>query len=421
MLPVDAPTLLIALTLVHFAGATLFLISWRLFTSRFEANPTSFALWSFALFSCAVGAILVGLRSQIPDYASIVAGNALLLLAAGLARMAISSFFGQKLRIPLALAASIAWVALCSYQPFIENFLARFAFIQTALAANMLWLSLICFRQNRDNLVSARLTGFVTFGQAGAYCYYLVGGILSGHQNFLALLQQDFVKITMLTLLFCAVSMIILVFAMQIEKDQLYFRTQAYHDPLTGLSNRRAFLETVETWLENIQGERAPFAVAKLDVDHFKKINEQYGQALGDALLQLLGRICKDNAGDRIFVGHLRGDIFAVFFAGMPIGKAAIFTEQIRHKFAKASEEATGGRIKATLSAGLSGGDTKDIEIRDTLRAAATALSKAKKSGRNRLSMSVAVQQADDEESSGELSAPIKTSRLDFRRNQKVA
>lgn len=418
---VDAPTLLIALTLTHLAGATLFFVAWRLFSNRFEANVASLGLWSLALLLFCLGSVLVGLRSHVSDLVSIVVGNTLLLFASGIARMAIGSFFGRKLHFVLAALPGVLWCVLCAYPPFVESFFARFIFVQLAIGGNLIWMSLVCFRQNQDSLLTSRLTGVTTLAQAAGNILYVINAYFAGTASFLELLQQDFARIILLSTLFCTVASFMLIFAMFIEKEQLFFRTQARHDPLTGLSNRRAFLETINDWVADTEDPRTPFAVANLDIDHFKTINGKYGRALGDALLQLLGRICVDNAGSRFFVGHLSGDRFTVFFAGMPIGKAAIFAEQIRHKFTKASMEATAGRLKSTVSAGLSGGDIGGINVTDALRAADIALAKAKKSGRNRLSMSVVMtEEADEAMAKANVAKLPQTSQRNLRRQSKM-
>jgi len=390
-MPVDASTMLIAITVVHLAGGLLFFLVWRLFSNRFEAQVCSIGLWSLTHLLFGLGNVMVGLRTHIPDWASIVAGNALLLLAVGLARMAISVFFERKPHMALAAIPALLWLALCAYPPFLENITARIIAAQIAIGGNLVWISLLCFTRNRDNLYTARLNGATTLVLAAAGACYAMNAYAASGGPLPPTFQSDFVKIYLLIALLCTVAAIILMFAMIIEKEQLFFRTQARIDPLTGLSNRRAFRELIEAWIGTQSGTHAPFAIAIFDIDRFKATNDRYGHVLGDAMLQLLGRICDESARDeRIFASHLGGDGFAVFFGGIPVGKAALMAEKIRHKYAKASESATEGRLRSTLSAGLSGGDIGEIDIQDALRAADLGLANAKRRGRNRLAMSTA-------------------------------
>jgi diguanylate cyclase (GGDEF)-like protein len=389
-MPVDAPTLLIAITIVHLSGALLFLFVWRLFANRFEANITGIGIWSLTLFLFGSGNVLVGLRTLIPDWTSIVLGNAFLLFGIGLARLAISVFFDQKRHLVLAGLPVVVWLALCAYPPFLDNTLARIVTVQFAVSGSLLWMTWLFFTKNSENLYTARMTGVVTFTLAAAGIYYCVSAIPSGHTDLPNIFQQEFAKTYLLVALLCTVSAVILIFAMIIEKEQLYFRTQARQDPLTGLSNRRAFREMLQGWMKEQDCAGVPFTIAIFDIDQFKATNDKYGHVLGDAILQLLARICDDSAdNDRVFASHLGGDGFAVFYGGIPIGKAALLAEQIRQKFARASESATEGRLRSTLSAGLSGGDLGETDIQDALRAADLALANAKRRGRNRLTMSM--------------------------------
>ncbi|MBD1546087.1 GGDEF domain-containing protein [Roseibium aggregatum] len=423
-MPVDASTLLIAITVVHLAGGILFFLVWRLFSNRFEAQISSIGIWSLTHLFLGLGNVMVGLRTFIPDWASIVMGNALLLFGIGLARMAISVFFGRKPYFTLAALPGLLWLALCAYPPFLENTTARIIAVQFALGSSLVWISLLCFTRNRDNLYTARLNGMTTFVLAAGSAYYAINAYAASDPSLPFIFQHDFAKIYLLVALLCTVAAIILIFAMIIEKEQLFFRTQARMDPLTGLSNRRAFGEMIRTWIESQDSTHAPFAIAIFDIDEFKAANDKYGQVLGDAILQLLARICEDSAReDRIFASHLNGDCFAVFYGGIPIGKAALLAEEIRRQFAKSSESATDGRLPATLSAGLSGGDIRQTEIQDALRAADLALANAKRRGRNRLAMSMitAEKETADSDSAPSERPASPGGRQDISRRSKVA
>lgn len=421
-MPVDASTLLIAITVVHLAGGILFFLVWRLFSNRFEAQISSIGIWSLTHLFLGLGNVMVGLRTFIPDWVSIVMGNALLLFGIGLARMAISLFFERKPYVALAALPGILWLVLCAYPPFLENTTTRIIAVQFALGGSLVWISLLCFTRNRDNLYTARLNGVTTFVLAAGSAYYAINAYAAHDTSLPFTFQRDFAKIYLLIALLCTVAAIILIFAMIIEKEQLFARTQARQDPLTGLSNRRAFSEMIYAWIANQESTHAPFAIAIFDIDRFKAANDKYGQVLGDAILQLLARICDDSAReDRIFASHLNGDCFAVFYGGIPIGKAALLAERVRHQFARSSESATEGRLLATLSAGLSGGDIRETEIQDAVRAADLALANAKRRGRNRLAMSMVTEENTASDGTSGKQSTSLSSRQDVSRQSKVA
>ena len=78
--------------------------------------------------------------------------------------------------------------------------------------------------------------------------------------------------------------------AMSKERTELRHKTAAMIDPLTGLLNRRAFLADAEVLLQQQVARDRPIAVLLIDLDHFKSINDRFGHAVGDKVLQIFAR-----------------------------------------------------------------------------------------------------------------------------------
>lgn len=85
-------------------------------------------------------------------------------------------------------------------------------------------------------------------------------------------------------------------------------------DALTGLPNRRVFEERLESEVRRGARARRSFALAILDLDHFKQINDQYGHPMGDTALRLLADVIRRQARDADFTARLAGDEFALIF-----------------------------------------------------------------------------------------------------------
>jgi diguanylate cyclase (GGDEF)-like protein len=107
------------------------------------------------------------------------------------------------------------------------------------------------------------------------------------------------------------------------QAAEQFAQSLARHDPLTGLANRRHFLEELERRLTLIMDEENAFALMFVDLDRFKPINDVHGHAIGDELLRVIGTRLATCTRDDSFVARLGGDEFAVLLEG-PEGRDAI-------------------------------------------------------------------------------------------------
>lgn len=155
-------------------------------------------------------------------------------------------------------------------------------------------------------------------------------------------------------------------------------------DALTGLANRRVFMERLQAELDQVAQGGAPGVVIMLDLDHFKRVNDTYGHAAGDRVLVHLAQILRGKdlrQGD--LAGRLGGEEFAVLLPATTPDEAAAVAERLRLALESSRIDSGEGRtITLTLSAGLAplAGDAEH-----TLAQADAALYQAKNSGRNRI------------------------------------
>ncbi|MGE0742861.1 MAG: putative bifunctional diguanylate cyclase/phosphodiesterase [Hyphomonadaceae bacterium] len=107
------------------------------------------------------------------------------------------------------------------------------------------------------------------------------------------------------------------------EAAEALAQSLARHDPLTGLANRRHFLEELERRLRLVGREQSAFALMFVDLDRFKPINDVHGHAIGDQLLQVIATRLKSCIRDDSFAARLGGDEFAILLEG-PDGREGI-------------------------------------------------------------------------------------------------
>jgi len=160
---------------------------------------------------------------------------------------------------------------------------------------------------------------------------------------------------------------------------------QAVRDPLTGLFNRRYMEETLarETAVATRGG--VCIGVMMLDIDHFKRINDERGHAAGDRALAALGAVLLANTRKMDIACRYGGEEFIVIMPGTDPDTALARAEALRLAVEKLPFEAEGGPLRMTLSAGVAVFPLNGSDARQTLLAADRALYEAKRSGRNRV------------------------------------
>jgi len=157
-------------------------------------------------------------------------------------------------------------------------------------------------------------------------------------------------------------------------------------DPLTGLANRRVFLEQLEQ--EQAKVARLPHYSAvllMLDLDFFKRVNDGYGHAAGDAVLKAFAEIVRHSSRTIDVPARLGGEEFAILLSGADKNDALAMAERLREQVAKTVIEHNAGPVRITVSIGAAALLANDSNSEAVLHRADSALYEAKDKGRNRI------------------------------------
>ncbi|MBU2863773.1 diguanylate cyclase [Reinekea forsetii] len=154
----------------------------------------------------------------------------------------------------------------------------------------------------------------------------------------------------------------------------------AYSDVLTGIGNRRYFVEHARASLEECQNQETPISLALFNIDHFRHVNEDYGDDAGDEVLIHLAQAMQETF-DRFIVGRLGGEEFCVVFPGLTDDKTEQLVDFFRSKIEEGYAETTVGSVSYTVSAGIAQSTTLGLE--GLMKSAGQALFRAKEAGRN--------------------------------------
>ena len=170
------------------------------------------------------------------------------------------------------------------------------------------------------------------------------------------------------------------------KKMEEELRMLATTDPLTGVNNRRKFLETSERELARCARYNHPLCLLMLDADHFKLVNDTHGHDVGDKVLKLLSDICVRELRDVDVFGRFGGEEFVAALPETSMETALEVAERLRDCLA--STEVTisdGAPLKFTVSIGAAERTKDDKSVHDLLNRADGALYQAKESGRNKV------------------------------------
>ncbi len=164
-------------------------------------------------------------------------------------------------------------------------------------------------------------------------------------------------------------------------------RSLMLRDSLTGLLNHTTTREHVESELARMKREDRPLALAMLDLDHFKRINDTYGHVTGDRVLKTFSSMLRQRLRSSDIIGRTGGEEFTVALPGATREQAFAIMEDVREAFACVRQEHDGTVFNVTFSCGIAMFPDYDT-VADLTEAADQALYKAKNKGRNRIVIS---------------------------------
>lgn len=160
---------------------------------------------------------------------------------------------------------------------------------------------------------------------------------------------------------------------------------QARTDPLIGCLNRRAVLEHLGHETRRAKEGRIRVGVGMIDVDHFKRVNDTFGHAIGDEVLRQVCRRSLRALPDDAVLGRFGGEELLVIIPNSDENRTEAFLERIRQAISASPVRAAGHEITVTVSIGGTVGPARSADA--AIRAADDALYRAKAEGRNRVVM----------------------------------
>jgi diguanylate cyclase (GGDEF)-like protein len=376
----DVNTLFLVTIYVEAILGLLLLFAWVQNTAIYAV-----AWWGFADLLRAASVVLFGMFGSVPDLVSIDLANALLFTAFALTWTGARVFDHRRTQPMLLFGGAALWLVVCRIPSIAASWDLR-VLISSGIITAYTWATAYEFWRGRgEALVSRWPAIFMLFAHGALYLLRTPFGAMlpwspTGNEVF----ESVWMTVLSFEALLFTISIAFILLAMAKERTEHRHKTAALVDPLTGIANRRAFLQDGEAQLKRQASDPHPIAVMLLDLDNFKSINDRFGHAIGDRVLTRFAEVAGGCIRRTDLFGRLGGEEFAAVLVDTTRERAIAVAEQIRTSFAKATSDVDGRPVVATVSIGVVISYDAVLDISALLAQADHALYRAKDNGRNR-------------------------------------
>jgi diguanylate cyclase (GGDEF)-like protein len=376
----DVSTLFLVTIYVEAILGLLLLFAW-------VQNPSirAVAWWGFAHLLRAGSIALFGLYGTAPDVISIDFANAVLLTSFAVTWMGARVFDGRRVRLDALFAGAAIWVVVSHFVPHSQALNAG-VLASSGIVTTYTWLTAYEFWRGRSEPLVSRWPAIFMLFAHGAL--YLLRTPISGYLSSSAsgdLFGSVWLTVLSFEGLLFTISIAFILLAMAKERTEFRHKTAAMIDPLTGVANRRAFLEESDDLMRQHGSEERSVSVMLFDLDHFKSINDRFGHALGDRVLQVFADTVGINLRPTDIFGRLGGEEFAACLRNVGAEYTVALADRIRRDFEQAAALVSGNAVGGTVSVGVVVSQRSPFDLHTLLGRADQALYAAKERGRNRV------------------------------------
>jgi diguanylate cyclase (GGDEF)-like protein len=376
----DVNTLFLVTIYVEAILGLLLLFAWVQNTQIYAV-----AWWGSAHLMRAGSVVLFGMYGSVSDVISIDTANAVLFFAYAVTWMGARVFDGRPLRPTLFVAGPALWLVACHLPLFSEAAELRFL-LASGIVTAYTWLTAYEFWRGRSEpLVSRWPAILMLFAHGALFLLRTPLGAMLPWAKTSQVAGSVWLTVLSFEALLFTISIAFILLAMAKERTEFRHKTAAMVDPLTGIANRRSFLHDVDDLTKRHGARPCPVAVLLIDLDHFKSINDRFGHAVGDRVLQIFASTAQALMRPLDLVGRLGGEEFAAVLYNVSREKAMVIADAIRAGFAVAASEVEDFPVAATLSIGVVFNEEAALDVPELLSQADQALYYAKEHGRNRI------------------------------------
>jgi diguanylate cyclase (GGDEF)-like protein len=347
-------------------------------------SKTALAWWGSAHLVRAASIMLFGMHGSVPNWISIDVANAALFVSFALTWSGARVFDRRSPEPVWCMVGVIIWLLACRLPQFAASMELR-ATVGALIVTTYTWLAAYEFWRDRDEALVSRWPAiFMLFAHGALFLLRTPLAAMLHVSPAHSFSQSAWLELLSLEALLFTISIAFILLAMAKERTEYGHREAARTDSLTGILNRRGFLEqsaSSNRWAMDLK----PTAVMLIDLDNFKGINDRFGHAIGDRVLRIFAessRACIPSTG---LIGRWGGDEFAAVLYDTGREEAQSAAERMQATFRRLASDIDGHAVNATLSVGMVFSREGPLDLPALLVQADEALYLAKELGRNRI------------------------------------
>lgn len=374
-------TTLLAITVFTPAVAgCLLLLSWLQ-----DRRVVALGLWGFGFITASVATtLIIVLRGTIPNFWSIIVGNALLAAAYGILWCGARKFEGKNVSFPLALVGVLLWLVACSIGPIYARPEAR----ATVMAAIGIGYTLLAVRELWRGCGDGAWRWPIMLLLIGHAASIPINIPVAGAWKHPDPADVDLLTFMIFESVFVSICAAYLFGGLAKDRIAAGYQRASLTDPLTGITNRRGFFQMGERLLMRVCFANQPAALLMFDLDQFKTINDKFGHGTGDEILVAFCRLASAQLRSNDLFARIGGEEFACLLPNTTQQDALWLAERVRAAVESASQRVGEHTIRATVSVGVALSNHPTADLSGLLKTADQALYRAKEAGRNRVETS---------------------------------
>src|SRR5215216_4141129 len=331
-MPLDIPTLFIISTCVTAVLGLFLLFAWIQ-----DRSIRALAWWGAAYLVGGFAAALWSMQDAISRAVTVDVVYALLFMACGIIWTGARLFHARPVLPSATFGGAILWLIACQ-SPIVHESDSYRIVLGSLVIASYTWLTAFELWRERAEQLFSRWPAIAVLAAHGIVFLLPIPLVLLWPvDNGFALARGWFPILALETLLF-AIGTAFIILVMAKERSDHIHRAAASTDALTGIANRRGFIDEAERLIRKQAWKQQAVTVLMFDLDHFKSINDRFGHAVGDEALRLFARIATLSLRASDVIGRLGGEEFAAIIPS-DLAIATTAAERVRTAFATAGAE----------------------------------------------------------------------------------
>ena len=382
-----APFALDLLTLIVVATCVTALLGFFLLLAWIQDRVRALAWWGAAYLIGGISVALWGVESAISPSLPQGTANAFIFVACGMIWNAARQFHGRHVLWGAMVTGATIWLLACMSETFVASLGARIILSSLIIASYTFLTAAELWCERRKHLVSRWPAVFVPMLHGAVFLFPIPLASLLPAERGMLTLASGWVAVFVLEIMLYVVGTAFIVLVLSKERAVRLYKAAALTDPMTGLFNRRGFIEASHELMAKQAKSGMFVSILMFDLDRFKSINDSYGHAVGDEALRLFAQTAIRSMRASDVLARFGGEEFVAMLPGT-IEEAVVAADRVRQAFQAEAVQVGAHKIGATVSIGVASASArKDIDA--LIGEADAALYRAKLNGRNRVEHSL--------------------------------